>query len=143
VLVVGLGSSGLAAARLAAADGSEVWATDLRPETDLATEVAALGGNVRTFLGGHPESCLDGVDLVIASPGVPADAKLLEAARGRKIQINTEIEFAWRHRPQAQLVAVTGSNGKSTVTELIARMLVEAGRSTAGCSRSRASRPSY
>jgi UDP-N-acetylmuramoylalanine--D-glutamate ligase len=130
VLVVGLGSSGLAAARLAAADGSEVWATDLRPETDLATEVAALGGNVRTFLGGHPESCLDGVDLVIASPGVPADAKLLEAARGRKIQINTEIEFAWRHRPQAQLVAVTGSNGKSTVTELIARMLVEAGRST-------------
>jgi UDP-N-acetylmuramoylalanine--D-glutamate ligase len=117
VLVVGLGSSGLAAARLAAADGSEVWATDLRPETDLATEVAALGGNVRTFLGGHPESCLDGVDLVIASPGVPADAKLLEAARGRKIQINTEIEFAWRHRPQAQLVAVTGSNGKSTVTE--------------------------
>ena len=130
VLVVGLGSSGLAAARLAAADGSEVWATDLRPETELATEVAALGGDVRTFLGGHPESCLDGVELVIASPGVPADATLLEVARGRKIQINTEIEFAWRHRPQADMVAVTGSNGKSTVTELIARMLVEVGRST-------------
>ena len=130
VLVVGLGSSGLAAARLAAADGSEVWATDLRPETELATEVEALGGDVRTFLGGHPESCLDSVELVIASPGVPADATLLEVARERKIQINTEIEFAWRHRPQADMVAVTGSNGKSTVTELIARMLVEVGRST-------------
>ena len=130
VLVVGLGSSGLAAARLAAADGSEVWATDLRSESELATELAALGGDVRTFLGGHPESCLDGVETVIASPGVPADAPVLEAARGRNIRINTEIEFAWRHRPQADLVAVTGSNGKSTVTELTARMLVETGRST-------------
>ncbi len=130
VLVVGLGSSGLAAARLAAADGSEVWVTDMRPETELATELAVLGGDVRTFLGGHPESCLDGVELVIASPGVPADAPPLAAARGRNIHINTEIEFAWRHRPQADMVAVTGSNGKSTVTELTARMLVEAGRST-------------
>jgi UDP-N-acetylmuramoylalanine--D-glutamate ligase len=130
VLVVGLGSSGLAAARLATADGSEVWATDLRPEAELATEMADLGDDVRTFLGGHPESCLDGVDLVIASPGVPADAPLLELARQRGVEINTEIEFAWFHQPQAELVAVTGSNGKSTVTELTARMLVEAGRST-------------
>jgi UDP-N-acetylmuramoylalanine--D-glutamate ligase len=130
VLVVGLGSSGVAAANLAAADGSEVWATDLRDEAALATGLATLGGNVRTFLGGHPESCLDGVGLVVASPGVPADAPLLEAARGGGIEINTEIEFAWFHQPQAELVAVTGSNGKSTVTELTARMLVEAGRST-------------
>ena len=130
VLVVGLGSSGVAAARLAAADGSEVWATDLRPEGELVTQLAALGGDVRTFLGGHPESCLDGVGLVVASPGVPADAPLLESARERGIEINTEIEFAWFHRPQAELVAVTGSNGKSTVTELTARMLAEAGRST-------------
>ncbi len=130
VLVVGLGSSGVAAACLAAADGSEVWATDLRSESELTTELTALGGDVRTFLGGHPDSCLDGVGLVIASPGVPADAPLLESARERGIEINTEIEFAWLHQPQAELVAVTGSNGKSTVTELTARMLVEAGRST-------------
>jgi len=130
VLVVGLGSSGVAAACLAAADGSEVWATDQRSASELATELAALGGDVRTFLGGHPGSCLDGVGLVIASPGVPAEAPLLASARERGITINTEIEFAWLHRPQADLVAVTGSNGKSTVTELTARMLIEAGRST-------------
>ena len=130
VLVVGLGSSGLAAAHLAASDGSEVWVTDLRPESELAAELAALAGNFRAFLGGHPENCLDGVGLVIVSPGVPADAPLLQSARERGIEINTEIEFAWFHRPQAELVAVTGSNGKSTVTELTARMLVEAGRST-------------
>jgi UDP-N-acetylmuramoylalanine--D-glutamate ligase len=128
-LVVGLGSSGLAAARLAAADGSEVWVTDLRSEAELATELESLGDDIRTFFGGHPEECLDGVGLVVTSPGVPADAPLLESARGRGIAVNTEIEFAWRHRPQAELVAVTGSNGKSTVTELTARMLVETGRS--------------
>jgi len=128
VLVVGLGSSGLAATRLAADDGAEVWATDHRPEAEMTSQLAELGDDVRTFLGGHPDSCLDGVGLVIASPGVSADASILEAARGRGIEINTEIEFAWRHRPQSELVAVTGSNGKSTVTELTARMLVEAGQ---------------
>ncbi len=130
VLIVGLGSSGVAAACLAAADSSEVWVTDLRSESELGAELAALGGDVRTFLGGHPDQCLDGVGLIIASPGVPANAPLLESAREHGIEINTEIEFAWRHRPQAELVAVTGSNGKSTVTELTAQMLVEAGRST-------------
>jgi len=129
VLVVGLGSSGLAAARLAAADGSEVWVTDLRSESELSDELEKLGDGVRTFLSGHPGSCLEGVGLVVASPGVPADAPLLEVARDRGIEVNTEIEFAWRHRQQAQLVAVTGSNGKSTVTELTARMLLEAGQS--------------
>jgi UDP-N-acetylmuramoylalanine--D-glutamate ligase len=129
VLVVGLGSSGLAAARLAAADGSEVWITDLRSEPELSAELEELGSDVRTFLEGHPEDCLEGVGLVVVSPGVSADAPLLESAGGRSIEINTEIEFAWRHCPQAELVAVTGSNGKSTVTELTARMLVEAGRS--------------
>jgi UDP-N-acetylmuramoylalanine--D-glutamate ligase len=129
VLVVGLGSSGIAAARLAAADGSEVWVTDLRSEAELSTELEKLGDNVHIFLGEHPESCLEGVGLVIVSPGVPADVPLLMAARDRGIEINTEIEFAWRHRPRADLVAVTGSNGKSTVTELTARMLVEAGQS--------------
>jgi UDP-N-acetylmuramoylalanine--D-glutamate ligase len=130
VLVVGLGSSGLAAARLAAGDGAEVWATDLRLEAEMSSQLAELGSDIRKFLGGHPESCLDGVGLVIVSPGVPVEAPLLETARARGIEINTEIEFAWRHRPQAEMVAVTGSNGKSTVTELTARMLAEAGRST-------------
>jgi UDP-N-acetylmuramoylalanine--D-glutamate ligase len=129
VLVVGLGSSGLAAARLAAADGAEVWVTDLRTEAELGAELVELGREVRTFLGSHPEGCLEGVSLVILSPGIPADAPLVETARTRGIELNTEIEFAWRHRSQSALVAVTGSNGKSTVTELTKRILVETGRS--------------
>jgi UDP-N-acetylmuramoylalanine--D-glutamate ligase len=131
VLVVGLGRSGLAAARLAAADGAEVWVTDLRPELEMSDVAAELPPTVRTFFGSHPDACLDGVELVVVSPGVPADASLLERARIRGISVLTEVEFAWFHRPAAPLAAVTGSNGKSTVTELVARMLRESGQEAA------------
>jgi len=127
VLVVGLGRSGLAAAHLAAADGSELWVTDLRHERELTDEISELPTAARGFFGGHPDTCLEGVELVVASPGVPPEAPLLEAARGRGLAITAEVEFAWLHRPDAPLAAVTGSNGKSTVTELVACMLGHAG----------------
>ena len=131
VLVVGLGRSGLAAARLAVEDGSEVVVTDRHPEADLVEAAAALPGGVRTFFGGHPESSLEGVELVVASPGVPPTAPILGLARDRGLPISSEVEFAWRHRQEAPLVAVTGSNGKSTVTELVARMLGDGGLAVA------------
>jgi len=127
VLVVGLGRSGVAAARLAAADGAEVVVTDLRSEHELTEALDRLPDGCRRVLGGHPDACLDGVDLVIVSPGVSPTAELLVTARNRGLEIITEVEFAWRHRPDAPLVAVTGSNGKSTVTTLIAEMLRAAG----------------
>jgi UDP-N-acetylmuramoylalanine--D-glutamate ligase len=130
-LVVGLGRSGLAAARLAAADGSEVWVTDLRSESELTNELENLPSGVTPFLGGHPMGCLDGVELVVVSPGVPPTTPLLVEAQDRRIPLQSEVEFAWGHRPGARLVAVTGSNGKSTVTELVAQMLRDAGRSVA------------
>jgi UDP-N-acetylmuramoylalanine--D-glutamate ligase len=130
VLVVGLGRSGTAAARLAAADGAEVVVTDRRPEAELAAVVAALPPGAVAHLGGHPAGCLEGVDLVVVSPGVPPTAELLATARRRGIELVTEVEFAWRHRPEAPLAAVTGSNGKSTVTTLIAEMLNAAGIAT-------------
>jgi len=127
VLVVGLGRSGVGAARLAAADGAEVVVTDLRSEGELGTMLARLPSRVWVHVGGHPNECLDGVDLVVVSPGVPPRAEILERARQRGIELVTEVEFAWRHRVDAPLVAVTGSNGKSTVTTLVAEMLSAAG----------------
>ena len=130
VLVVGLGRSGLAAARLICDLGSEVWATDLRPATEIGTQLESLPSGVRTFLGGHPEACLDGVGLVVTSPGVPPGAPPIAEADHRGIPVLAEVELAWSLRHDADLVAVTGSNGKSTVTELIASMLRAAGRDT-------------
>ncbi len=127
VLIVGLGRSGLAAARLAVRDGAEVWITDQRQEAHLGESLAGLTSDVRRFLGGHPEACLDGVDLMVISPGVPPDAEILQAARRRQISICTEVEFAWRHAPSKPLVAITGSNGKSTVTMLTVEILVASG----------------
>jgi UDP-N-acetylmuramoylalanine--D-glutamate ligase len=127
VLVVGLGRSGLAAARLAERDGAEVWVTDLRPERELAEALTGLPSRSRRFLGGHPETCLEGVGLVVVSPGVAPSAPILEDARRRGIPVWTEVEFAWQHEPQAPLVAVTGSNGKSTVTAMVAEMLNSSG----------------
>jgi UDP-N-acetylmuramoylalanine--D-glutamate ligase len=127
VLVVGLGRSGVAAARLAAADGAAVTVTDLRAEPELAGALSQLPPGLRAVVGGHPEACLDGIDLVVVSPGVAPRAGILESARRRGLEILTEVEFAWRHRMAAPLVAVTGSNGKSTVTTLVAEMLRVAG----------------
>jgi UDP-N-acetylmuramoylalanine--D-glutamate ligase len=127
VLIVGLGQSGVAAAHLADHDGAEVWVTDRRPERDLEPQLRRLPAGGRRFLGGHPETCLDGVDLVITSPGVPPDAPILEAAGRRGVPVSTEVEFAWRHMPSVPLAAVTGSNGKSTVTVLVAEMLKASG----------------
>ena len=127
VLVVGLGSSGVAAARLAGTHGAEVTVTDRKPEPKLGPALAELPAGTRRVLGGHPVSCLDEVDAVVVSPGVAADEPLLEAARARGLEVLTEIEFAWRHRPDDPLVAVTGSNGKSTVTALVSEMLRASG----------------
>jgi UDP-N-acetylmuramoylalanine--D-glutamate ligase len=127
LLIVGLGQSGVAAARLADRDGAEVWVTDLRHEEELAVELAQLPPGSRRFLGGHPTSCLEGVEQVVTSPGVPPGAEILEAARRRGIELVAEVEFAWLHAPATPLVAVTGSNGKSTVTTLVAEMLSASG----------------
>jgi UDP-N-acetylmuramoylalanine--D-glutamate ligase len=127
VLVVGLGRSGVAAARLAVADGAEVAVTDRRPEHELGESLDRLPADVRVYAGGHPERSLEGIDLVVVSPGVAPEVELLARARQRGIEVVTEVEFAWRHRPDAPLAAVTGSNGKSTVTTLTAEMLRAAG----------------
>ena len=127
VLIVGMGTSGLAAARLAARDGAEVWVTDQRQERDLAHAFDQLPSGVRKFFGGHPEACIEGADLVIASPGVAPEADILQWARRRGIGVLTEVEFAWQHVPTAPMVAVTGSNGKSTVTMLTVEILTASG----------------
>ena len=106
VLIVGMGTSGLAAARLAARDGAEVWVTDQRQERDLAHDLDQLPSGVRKFFGGHPEACIEGADLVIASPGVAPEADILQWARRRGIGVLTEVEFAWQHVPTAPMVAV-------------------------------------
>jgi UDP-N-acetylmuramoylalanine--D-glutamate ligase len=123
VLVVGLARTGRECARFLVKQGAKVWVSDLRMETDLKAEIDALRGQpVGYFLGGEERSWLGGMDLVVPSPGVPAENSLLREASGRGIKILSEIDLAYRFL-SAPLIAITGTNGKSTTTTLVGEML--------------------
>jgi len=128
VLVLGLGRSGLAAVRLARARGASVTAADSRSEEALGAAVTTardLGAKVLT--GGHPAALALKTDLVVASPGIPSDVEILLAARRLEIPVWSEIELAARFCRGA-IIAITGSNGKSTVTSMAGTILRGAGR---------------
>jgi len=122
-LVVGLGRSGLAAARLLLRQGASVTVTDRKSEEELGAAATALGPEVRLELGGHRARSFRDADLIVLSPGVPPLPELDEA-RG---EILGEFELACRLL-RAPMVAVTGTNGKSTTTSLIGEMLGLLGR---------------
>ncbi|HEY0788344.1 MAG TPA: UDP-N-acetylmuramoyl-L-alanine--D-glutamate ligase, partial [Thermoanaerobaculia bacterium] len=126
VAVFGMGKSGVAAANFLAARGVAVVATDASPAERLPL-LASLDARVERRLGGHPPEVLEGAELVVLSPGIPADIAPLREAAARGIPIISEIELAFRHL-QGTVVAITGSNGKSTTTALIGEILRAAGR---------------
>lgn len=126
VVVFGAGRSGLAAANFLAARGLDVVLTDVRPSSELEIE-GKLRPEVRHAFGGHPHDLLDGVDTVIVSPGISRDIPLLRRAIEAGIPLISEIELAFRHL-RGKVIAVTGTNGKSTTTSLIGEILREDGR---------------
>jgi UDP-N-acetylmuramoylalanine--D-glutamate ligase len=126
-LVVGLGSSGVAAAALLARSGWRVTVNDRAAATDLGDRPAQLPAGVEAVFGGHPVSLLESAALVVTSPGVPPDLPLLAQARRLGIEVIAELELAYRALADTPLLAVTGSNGKTTVTALLGAILDEAG----------------
>lgn len=123
VLVVGLARTGVATALFCAGRGAVVTATESRAEAELGEDVAKLrSAGVNLEFGGHLEESLLEQDLIIPSPGVPADAPLLQAARAKGITIWSEIELAYRFR-RGRLIGITGSNGKTTTTSLVEHIL--------------------
>jgi UDP-N-acetylmuramoylalanine--D-glutamate ligase len=121
--IVGLARSGRAAAELALAAGSAVFASDAGDDPSLretAAEIRRLGGEAET--GGHSMDRLAACDLVVVSPGVPPGAPVLSDPALADVPFTSELEFAFRHL-DAPIVAVTGTNGKTTVTAWIAHLL--------------------
>jgi UDP-N-acetylmuramoylalanine--D-glutamate ligase len=130
VLVVGLARTGVPTALFCAARGAAVTATDSRTENEIGAEITKLrGSGVTLELGGHQEKTFLAQDLIIPSPGVPADAPLLQSARAKRITIWSEIELAYRFL-KGRLIGITGSNGKTTTTSLVEHILKNAGFST-------------
>jgi UDP-N-acetylmuramoylalanine--D-glutamate ligase len=130
VLVVGLARTGVATALFCAERGARVAATDTRSADELGDCVSKLrDAGVQLQLGGYSDAILHRQDLVVPSPGVPADAPLLTQARDLKITVCSEIELAsWFLH--GRLIGITGSNGKTTTTTLVDHILRHASFAT-------------
>jgi UDP-N-acetylmuramoylalanine--D-glutamate ligase len=130
LLVVGLARTGVATALFCAERGARVAATDTRSADELGDCVSKLRhAGVQLQLGGYSDAILHGQELVVPSPGVPADAPLLTQARDLKITVWSEIELAsWFLH--GRLIGITGSNGKTTTTTLVDHILRHAGFAT-------------
>ena len=129
ITVVGLAKSGQAAARLAHRCGACVRVTDCASadRIDEAFRGWLVSEKILSEFQGHTEGMIDGSDVLVVSPGVPLDAMPVQWAREKRISVVGELEFASYFCP-CPVVAVTGSNGKTTVTTLIGRVMEEAGR---------------
>ena len=123
VVVVGAARSGVAAAELLVRRGAQVTLSETRPEIDAEDRLRAAGVDLE--LGGHTEATLTAADLVVLSPGVPAQQPAIEAARQAGIPVIGEVELASRWL-RGRVIAITGTKGKSTTTTLTGRIL-EAG----------------
>lgn len=126
VLIVGFGRSGQAAVRYCASMGACVTVTDSRPEAEFSKVLSDCAGlRLKTCFGGHPNACFDAAELVVVSPGVP-ELPQLRALREKGVPIVGELELAVRE-VTAPIIAITGTNGKSTTTALIGHLLNEGG----------------
>jgi UDP-N-acetylmuramoylalanine--D-glutamate ligase len=130
VLVVGLGKSGLAAALFLRFKGAQVTVSDVRSAESLAKEIPALlEEGIMVEAGGHGLLTFRRQDLIVVSPGVPLDTPELVQARNLGLPIIGELELAARFL-KGKILAITGSNGKTTTTALAGEILKEAGYPT-------------
>ena len=132
VLVVGAARSGIAAARFLLAHGARVILTDTKRRDELEPAITSLldtrnnSGKLVLELGGHRDESFRTCDLIMVSPGVPLALPVFELSRKSGIPILAEVELAYRHL-QGRIIGITGSNGKTTTTTLVAELLKGAG----------------
>jgi UDP-N-acetylmuramoylalanine--D-glutamate ligase len=127
VLVVGLGKSGVASALFLKARGASVTVSDTKSGDELRNEIPVLlDHGITVESGGHGDRTFRGQDLIVVSPGVPVDAPPLVQARALGETVIGEVELAARFLP-GPIVAITGSNGKTTTTTLVGEIMTAAG----------------
>jgi len=131
-LVVGAARSGLAASEFLLSRGARVVLTDVQKEEALAKQLAPLraladrGGELVLEFGAHRAASFRNCDFVVLSPGVPSALPCLEESRRAGIPILSEVELAFRHL-KGSLLGITGTNGKTTTTTLVAELLSRSG----------------
>ena len=125
VLVLGLGKSGINAAELLAKLGAKVTVNDKNEPSDLNQVAALEAQNIKVVKGSHPLALLTDIDLMVKNPGIPYTNVLVAEAQKRGLKIITEPELAYEIL-EGQMIAITGTNGKTTTTTMITLMLNQA-----------------
>lgn len=131
--VIGLGKSGIAAARLLKREGWQVTASDRASSDNLRQQQQQLQGEGIAVQLNYAFDLAEKPQLIVVSPGVPWDAPVLVSARDLGIETIGEMELAWRHLKSRPWVAITGTNGKTTTTSLIAAIFQAAGKQAPAC----------
>jgi UDP-N-acetylmuramoylalanine--D-glutamate ligase len=135
VLILGLGESGLAMAKWLARQGACVRVADSRTQPPNGDSLRAVVPGAELIVGAFCTECLLGIELLALSPGVPVQEALVQQALARGVPVVSEIElFAWAVHgltPQAKIIAITGSNGKTTTTALTGVLCAAVGRKVA------------
>jgi UDP-N-acetylmuramoylalanine--D-glutamate ligase len=127
VLVVGLGKSGLSAAKFLRAQGARVTVSDTRSSVALAGEIPGLlEAGIMVEAGGHGLLTFRRQDLIVVSPGVPLDTPEVKQVMAFGLPVIGELELASRYL-HGKVVAITGSNGKTTTTSLVGKIFADAG----------------
>ena len=130
VVVLGLGSSGLASAKLLKKSGAKVFVSDNNDSPKQREYSSELKKMVIEFeLGKHTQSSIQEADYLVISPGVPLDSEPVRWAKDKRVEIIGEIELGYQNC-RGQIIAITGTNGKTTVTTLIGQVLNSVGIKT-------------
>lgn len=130
VMGLGLFGGGVGVAQFLARQGAHVTVTDLRNATELAPSLKQLEGLPVSYkLGGHCDEDFINADMVITNPAVPKDSRFIQIARNNHVPMDTEMNIFFKLCP-APIIGITGSNGKSTTTTLIGKILQQTQRMT-------------
>ena len=122
-LVSGVAKSGISAARLLKKLGAEVTIQDAKTEDKLGDVVSELKSEgINLFLGANPDDIVEGMDILVMSPGVPTDLPFVEKAKKAGVKVMGEIELAWLFC-KSPVIGITGTNGKTTTTTLVGEIL--------------------
>jgi len=127
IVVIGMGKTGLATVRFLGGQGASVIATDEKPPEKWGTAFEQIAGENWLTTGDYNVGILDGVSMVVPSPGVPPSNEILQEAIRKKIPVISEVELAY-HFIEVPILAVTGTNGKTTTTTILGEILTRAGK---------------
>lgn len=131
IMGLGLNQGGLGVTQFLAKAGAQLLVTDLKTKEELKSSLEKLKGfNIKYILGRHREEDFINTDMIIQNPAVPRNSKYLKIARRHKIPIKTDLELFFQFCPSQNIIAIAGTKGKSTVSQLIYQIFKEAQKDT-------------